>query len=126
MPSCARLSSPGLGCAPPPTSATSEMVWCGARNGRVLTRPAPPGSRPATEWMDVTSRASASVSGGRMPARLLAIMVLPGARRAGEQDVMAAGRRHFERAAGRLLPADVGEVAARRVVGRRRSRVRAG
>jgi hypothetical protein len=26
--------SPGRGLPPPPTSATPEAVWCGARNGR--------------------------------------------------------------------------------------------
>ena len=42
-PLCARLTSPGRGePEPPPMSPASEMVWCGARNGRVRTRP-PPG-----------------------------------------------------------------------------------
>ena len=62
---------------PPPTSATSEIVWCGARNGRSASRPIPGGSRPQTEWMAVHSSDSSKVSGGRMPGSRLAIIVLP-------------------------------------------------
>ena len=73
----ARLISPGRGWAPPPTSATSETVWCGARNGRSRSRPTPAGSRPHTEWIAVASSASSNVSGGRMPGTRRAIIVLP-------------------------------------------------
>jgi hypothetical protein len=31
-------TSPGSGTCPPPISPTSEIVWCGARNGRVVSR----------------------------------------------------------------------------------------
>ena len=33
-PKCAKVISPGLGYEPPPTNATAEAVWCGARKGR--------------------------------------------------------------------------------------------
>ena len=33
-PLCAKDTSPGRGVEPPPIRATSEMVWCGSRNGR--------------------------------------------------------------------------------------------
>ncbi|OQC54303.1 MAG: hypothetical protein BWX54_02250 [Verrucomicrobia bacterium ADurb.Bin018] len=36
-PLCARLTSPGNGCAPPPSKPASEIVWCGERNGLPLT-----------------------------------------------------------------------------------------
>ena len=72
-------------------------------------------SRPATEWIAVTSSASSNVSGGRIPARRLRHHRLAGARRADQQHVVAAGRGNFERAARERLAADVGEVA----VGRR-------
>ena len=62
---------------PPPTSATSETVWCGARKGRLETRPVPGDTSPATEWMAVTSSASSNVSGGRTPPSRLAIIVFP-------------------------------------------------
>ena len=45
-PLCARLISPGRGIEPPPASATSETVWCGARNGRARERPVPGGEQP--------------------------------------------------------------------------------
>src|SRR5882672_5327407 len=34
-PPCARLTSPGRGGEPPPTSARCEAVWCGARKERL-------------------------------------------------------------------------------------------
>src|SRR5438093_688364 len=40
------------------------MVWWGARNGRSDSRPAPAGSRPATEWTAVAASASSKVGGG--------------------------------------------------------------
>ena len=55
--------------APPPTIAAVDAVWCGARNGGRSTRGRPARSRPATEWMRVTSSACSIVSGGRMPRR---------------------------------------------------------
>ena len=73
----ARDISPGIGLAPPPTSATGDMVWWGERNGRVVSRREPDFSLPATEWILVVSRASCSVSGGRMDGSRFAIMDLP-------------------------------------------------
>ena len=34
---------------PPPVSPGPEMLWCGARNGRVRSNPTSPGRTPATE-----------------------------------------------------------------------------
>ena len=76
-PWCASEISPGRGIVPPPTNATLEIVWWGARNGRALSKPAPAFRAPATEWMAEHSRASSNVSGGRIPPSLLASMVLP-------------------------------------------------
>jgi hypothetical protein len=50
----------------PPISPTSEMVWWGARNGRVMTRAVRAPVRPATRWMRVVPRASARGVAGRM------------------------------------------------------------
>jgi site-specific DNA recombinase len=76
-PLCASEISPGRGMAPPPTRATFETVWCGARNGRSDSKPAPAGSVPATEWIAVHSSASSNVSGGRIVPTRRASMVLP-------------------------------------------------
>ena len=65
---------------------------------------------PATEWIRVTSSDAGSSSGGRSPGSRRASIVLPGARRAAEQEVVAAGRGDLERAAGPLLAVDVGEI----------------
>ena len=54
----ARETSPGRGLVPPPSRPASEMVWCGERNGRVARKPRRVSSRPATEWILVTSMAS--------------------------------------------------------------------
>jgi hypothetical protein len=51
---------------PPPISPTSEMVWCGARNGRVVMRAVRAPVRSATPGMRVVSMASAKVMSGRM------------------------------------------------------------
>src|ERR1035441_3666945 len=78
MPFCARLASPGRGMpAPPPIRPASEMVWWGERKGRSWRSPAPGPRVPAMLWTLVVSMASSKVSGGRMPARRLASMVLP-------------------------------------------------
>jgi hypothetical protein len=50
---------PGIGMWPPPISPASEMVWWGARNGRVVTKAVRSPVRPATRWIRVVSRASA-------------------------------------------------------------------
>src|SRR5256885_2134814 len=46
-PPWARLTSPGRGYEPPPMRPASEMVWCGARNGRRATSDSPTGTTPA-------------------------------------------------------------------------------
>ena len=53
------------------------MVWCGLRNGRWEMSDVPLPSFPATEWICVVSRLSASDSGGRMLGRRFAIIDLP-------------------------------------------------
>ena len=50
----------------PPISPTSEMVWWGARNGRVVTNAVRSPVSPATRWIRVVSRASARVMAGRI------------------------------------------------------------
>src|SRR5438094_4437884 len=70
-------TSPGRGITPPPISPASEMVWCGARNGRAPTRPEGESSTPATLWILVVSSASSKVKGGRIEGMRLASMVLP-------------------------------------------------
>ncbi len=40
IPRLASDASPGRGGLPPPTSPAAEIVWCGARNGRVNNQPA--------------------------------------------------------------------------------------
>ncbi len=52
---------------PPPARPASEIVWCGARNGRSQSRPLPGRRRPATEWIWVASIATVNVSGGKIP-----------------------------------------------------------
>ena len=66
-----------MGLEPPPTSATSEMVWCGLRKGRWVMSDVLPPSLPAMECICVVSRLSASVSGGMMVGKRLAIIDLP-------------------------------------------------
>jgi len=41
--------SPGMGFEPPPTSATSLIVWCGERKGRLEIKEESAGSTPETE-----------------------------------------------------------------------------
>ena len=49
---CASETSPGRGGEPPPTRPATEMVWCGARNGRSERSPWPCRSLPATDQID--------------------------------------------------------------------------
>ena len=110
----AALISPGrIVALPPPTSATDDAPWCGARNGGWRTSPPGGSPRPAAEWMRVVSRASRSVSGGSSPGSREASIVLPAPGRAEQEEVVAAGRRHLEGEAPDRLPADVGEVGDR-------------
>ena len=72
----ARLARPRSG-APPPTIAGADAEWCGARNGGTRISPPPGASRPATEWIRVTSSAASSSSSGRIPGSRRASIVLP-------------------------------------------------
>jgi hypothetical protein len=65
---------PGRGLWPAPITPTSEMVWWGARNGRVVMTAVGPPVRPATLWMRVVSSASARRIAGRIVARRRASM----------------------------------------------------
>ena len=76
-PRCARLASPGLRCGPPPTIAAVEALWCGARNGGCETSGCSRSTSPATEWIRVTSSASAESSAGRIPGSRRASIVFP-------------------------------------------------
>ena len=76
-PLCAKEISPGWGVAPPPTRATSEMVWCGARNGRCEMSDIPLPNLPAMLCICVVSRLSPNDSGGKIEGRRLAIIDLP-------------------------------------------------
>jgi hypothetical protein len=66
IPWCARDTSPGIGTWPPPISPASEMVWWGARNGRVVTKAMRSPVRSARLWIRVVSMASARVIAGRI------------------------------------------------------------
>lgn len=72
----AKEISPGWGYCPPPTKATSEMVWWGDRKGRIEISPCWL-LRPTTEWILVVSKASRSVKGGKIEDKRLANMVFP-------------------------------------------------
>ena len=114
MPLWARLISPGRSCCdPPPTSPMVDEVWCGARNGG---------------REDETARREAQAAGGvghRGGERLLAVERgqqagqalgehrLAAARRADEEQVMTAGRRHLQGVPRHRLAAHVGEVGHR-------------
>ena len=76
-PLCARLISPGCGLLPPPTNATCEMVWWGARKGRWLIRLVSRLIFPATLCIWVVSKLSDSDNGGRIEGSRLANMDLP-------------------------------------------------
>ncbi len=112
-PRCASEISPGTGRAPPPTRPGAEIPWCGARKGGVWISPAPAGSVPATEWIRVTSIASASERGARMPGSRRASIVLPAPGGPGQEQVMAARRRDLRGPARDELAAHVREVRRR-------------
>ena len=95
---------------PPPTIAAIDAVWCGARNGGADQSGRPGGSRPATEWMRVTSSASSGVERRQDAGQAAREHRLAGARRPAEQQVVAAGGGDLERAPRTLLSAHVGEV----------------
>jgi hypothetical protein len=62
---------------PPPISPASEMVWWGARNGRVVTNAVRSPVRPATRWIRVVSTASARDIPGTMVVSRRASIDLP-------------------------------------------------
>ncbi len=107
--------SPGRGIAPPPTSATLETVWCGARNGRSTSNPAPAAIAPATEWIAVHSSDSSNESGGNIVRQPPRQHRLAGTGRPGQQQVVAAGGCDFQCPARQQLAAHVCQVALRRV-----------
>ena len=77
-PRWARLTAPGRAIPlPPPTIAATLEVWCGATNGGRVISGVLPDSRPATEWIAVTSSASLSLSGGNKPGSRCASIVFP-------------------------------------------------
>jgi hypothetical protein len=51
---------------PPPIRPIAEIVYGGARHGRVVTNAVRAPVRPATRWRHVVSRASARLMAGRM------------------------------------------------------------
>ena len=112
------LAEPRLSAAM--TSAASEIVWWGARNGRSASRPAPGAIRPATEWMAVASSASSNSRGGRMLWQPSRQHRLAGAGRSDHQQVMppaaATSRAARERLTARSAAAgrgdSLGEAAA--------------
>ena len=128
-PRCASVISPGRTRGlPPPTSATVDALWCGARNGRARTQTRGGARAPAAEWILrdferlVACRAAAgsSAAGGRASScrRRAARRAAGGA---------TAGGRDGEGAARVREAVHVGEVErARRSdgSGRRRRRVR--
>jgi hypothetical protein len=68
---------PGRGRRPPRIKPTSEMVWCGARNGRIVTTAVRPPVRLATRWLRVVSSASARVMAGSIVAKRCAEIDVP-------------------------------------------------
>ena len=82
---------PGAPAHPPPKKPAALTVWYGARNGRWVMSPRSRGSRPATEWMELTSSASSRRIGGRMVGRRRASIVLP---KPGALDPRVRFRRH--------------------------------
>src|SRR5439155_453814 len=76
-PRWASVTSPGWGGPPPPIRPETEIVWCGARNGRRVMSAPGRGRSPATLQIAETSRTSSLESGGRIAARRRASMVLP-------------------------------------------------
>ena len=117
-PLCARLTSPGRGMPePPPISPASEMVWCGARNGRCVQQSGA-ARQQARDAVDLGGL-DGFVEGERRqdagePFRQHG---LAGAGRADHQYVMGAGGRDFQRALGHGLAANVAEIGQRLRVG---------
>ena len=88
------------------------IEWCGDRKGRCREQPATrqqPGHRVQLRRLERLARASAR---GRIDGRRRASIVLPGAGRADQQQVVPARRRDLQRPPRLVLPANVGEVDA--------------
>ena len=108
------------------------MVWCGERKGRCVTRPGR-GVEHAGDGVDLGGF-ERLLEGERREDRgqPLGQHGLAGAGRADHEDVVAAGRGHFERALGGLLAAHIVEVdgevlqLAEQLLRSRRGRARAG
>ena len=121
----ASVASPGVGCEPPPTRPEAEIVWCGARNGRTVARP-PPSCRPPTDWIRVTSIASAARErrqDRRQPPREHR---LARAGRPVQVEVVAARGGDLERRDQPVVAAHVREVQRRGRLGDRPARAPAG
>jgi hypothetical protein len=94
-PLCARLTSPGRGMpAPPPIMPASEIVWCGARKGRVRSSPPPGGSAPAMLWIFVVSIASSKRHRRKNAGQPLRQHRLARSRRPDHEHVVLSRRRH--------------------------------
>lgn len=75
-PRCARAIAPGLAARdPPPTSAATDALWCGASSGG--RESSADTASPLSERTDATSSASSSSSAGMMPGRRRASIVFP-------------------------------------------------
>ena len=76
-PLLARETSPGIGILPPPAKAGADIVWCGARKGRVVMRETSFGKSPEIECTFVVSIDSSKVISGKMEGILFAIIDFP-------------------------------------------------
>ena len=108
---------------PPPTSATSVAVWCGAsKGGTVMSRPPDP-SRPATEWIGGDLQRGLRVERRQQPRQPLGEHRLPDPRQPGHGQVVTAGGGELQRRPGVVLAAHVGEVGHLPLVGGRDRRL---
>ena len=118
-PQCARLISPGrMAPDPPPTSATADVEWCGARNGGRVISPSAGRPTPAAEWTIVASNARERSSDGSSPGQAGREHRLAGAGRADHQQVVTAGSGDLEGLAGQRLALHVGQVGNGAIVDR--------
>jgi hypothetical protein len=89
------------------------MAWCGARNGRAVASGVSGRTSPAADSTWVTLQGVVAVQVGQQSAQAPGEHGLAGARRADQQQVVAAGGGDLERAAGERLAADVAQVLDR-------------
>lgn len=100
---------------PPPISPASEILWCGARNGRARERL--PGGEPPGDGVDL--RDLDRLGEGRRgedTGDTARQHRLAGARGTDEQYVVRAAGGYLERSFGGILAADVGEVEVRAMI----------